>query len=145
MAGMSAIDPISGGRQMSVEELVEVAKLMARDRQVRVHEAAHLAAAGGMANGIEYTYEMGPDGKMYAVGGRVKLSVSSGQTPEETLSIARQVRAAAGAPADPSGQDLFVAAQASKMEADAVRQIAEKSASASNPSQRSAAGFNHTA
>jgi len=130
---------------MSAEELAEVARLIARDRQVRVHEAAHMAAAGAMANGVEYQYETGPDGKMYAVGGKVKLNISPGQTPEETLAIARQVRAAASAPADQSGQDALVAAQASQMEADAVRQLAAKSKSAGSLPRGSADGFNHTA
>jgi hypothetical protein len=143
MAGMNAIEPVNGGRQLSAEELAEVAKLVARDHQVRGHEAAHLAAAGPMATTVEYTYEMGPDGKIYAVGGKVKLTVSPGQTPEETLAIARQVRAAAQAPADPSGQDVLVAAEAGEMEADAVRQIAAERTSASRPSQRSSDGFDH--
>ena len=142
---MSAISPVGAGRQMSAEELVEIAKLTARDRQVRVHEAAHLAAAGPMANGVEYEYQMGPDGKMYAVGGKVKLNIAQGRTPEESLAIARQVRAAAGAPADPSGQDTLVAAQAGQMEADAIRQLAAKQAAAISPSRGGSDGFNHTA
>lgn len=114
--------------------MAEVAKLAARDREVRAHEAQHMAAAGAMASGVEYTYEMGPDGKMYAVGGKVHISVSPGQTPEDTLAKARQLRAAADAPADPSGQDMAVAARASAMEAEALQQIAKEHAQANSGS-----------
>ena len=78
-------------------------------------------------------------------GGKVKLNIAQGRTPEESLAIARQVRAAAGAPADPSGQDTLVAAQAGQMEADAIRQLAAKQAAAISPSRGGSAGFNHTA
>lgn len=128
MDGVSAIGAVNGGKKLTAEEMAEVAKLAARDREVRAHEAQHAAAAGGMASGTQYDYEMGPDGKMYAVGGKVQMTVSSGRTPEETLAKARQLRAAANAPADPSGQDMAVAARASQMEAEALQKIAAKQA-----------------
>lgn len=106
--------------RLSVEEVAQVAKLAVRDREVRLHEAQHQAVAGALAvGGPQFTYQTGPDGKLYAVGGELKLSVASGQTPEETISRAAQMRAAATAPADPSGQDLAVAAQAAAMETQA--------------------------
>ena len=45
--------------------------------------------------------------------------VITGRTPDETIQRARQIRAAALAPADPSGQDRAVAAQATQMEQNA--------------------------
>lgn len=108
-------------------EKLEVAELEATDREVRAHEAAHLAAAGGLATGgASFTYETGPDGQRYAVAGEVGISISSGSTPEETLRNAEQVRRAALSPADPSAQDLKVAAMASQMAATARIQIAEE-------------------
>ena len=99
-------------------------KLATRDREVRLHEAQHQAAAGVLAvGGPQFTYQTGPDGKLYAVGGEVKLSFASGQTPEETISRAAQMRAAATAPANPSGQDLAVAAQAAAMETQARQKL----------------------
>ncbi len=150
MDGIRAIDGVNGGEQLTAEEQAEVAKLAARDREVRAHEAQHLAAAGSLASGVEYTYEMGPDGKMYAVGGEVKIVVSSGGTPEEALARARQLRAAANAPADPSGQDMAVSAKASAMEADALQKIAEKNAEPDRTAmglkpQSSLRGFDRTA
>jgi hypothetical protein len=126
MDSIRAISAVNGGEQLTPEEMAQVAKLAARDREVRAHEAQHIAAAGSMAGGAQYTYQMGPDGKMYAIGGRVKITVSPGSTPEETLAKARQIRAAATAPSDPSGQDMAVAARASQMEADALRKIAKE-------------------
>jgi hypothetical protein len=106
--------------RLSAEELAQVEKLAARDREVRLHEAQHQAAAGTLAvGGPQFTYQTGPDGKLYAVGGEVKLSFATGQTPEETIRRASQMRAAATAPANPSGQDLAVAAQAAMIEMQA--------------------------
>ena len=113
--------------RLSVEALAEVAKLAARDREVRLHEAQHQAAAGAMAlGGPQFTYQTGPDGKLYAVGGEVKLSFAAGQTPEETISRASQMRAAATAPADPSGQDLLVAAEATDLIMQARQALLQK-------------------
>ncbi len=57
-----------------------------RDREVRAHEMAHLAAAGGLASsGATFTYQHGPDGVSYAIGGEVKIDTSSGSNPEETI------------------------------------------------------------
>ncbi len=69
--------------------------------------------------GATFKYETGPDGKRYAVAGEVQISISEGRTPAETIARAEQVRRAALAPANPSGQDQNVAAQASQMEARA--------------------------
>ncbi len=102
----------------------QVVKLRQRDTHVRAHEAAHLAAGGSVVSGgASYTYQKGPDGKMYAIGGEVPIHVTKGSNPKETLSIARQLRAAALAPSDPSPQDLKVAASANMMEAKAIQEI----------------------
>jgi len=132
MDGISPISGLNGGKQLTPAEQAEVAKLVARDREVRAHEAAHLAVAGTMASDVEYTFQMGPDGKMYAVGGRVRITMTPGQTPEENLAKARQLRAAANAPSDPSGQDMIVAAEANEMEAEALQEIAKEHAPAAH-------------
>ena len=93
-------------------------ELEARDREVRAHEAAHLAAAGGLAmGGANFSLQRGPDGRMYAVGGEVSIDVSEGRTPEETIARAERIRAAALAPAEPSAKDMQVAARATRMAA----------------------------
>lgn len=77
------------------------------------------AGAGLITRGASFTYETGPDGKRYAVGGEVGIDVSGGRTPEETLAKAERIRAAALAPAEPSAQDRQVAAEADQMAAEA--------------------------
>jgi hypothetical protein len=113
--------------QLSDEAKATVARLQALDRQVRAHEQAHLAASGGLAtSGASYTYQKGPDGVRYAVGGEVSIDVSPGSTPQETIARAITIRAAALAPADPSGPDRAIAAQASQMEQKARNELASQ-------------------
>lgn len=106
----------------------ELAKLKARDREVRAHEAAHSAAAGSLAKGgASFTFEKGSDGQLYAVGGEVKIDTSTdSDDPQATIQKARQIRAAANAPANPSAQDRAVAAQATRMEAQAQRELQQE-------------------
>lgn len=105
--------------QRQQEQAVQqvLAQLRARDQEVRTHEQAHLSAAGPYATGgINYTYQTGPDGQKYAIGGSVGIDTSAiAGDPEATLQKARVVQRAALAPAQPSGQDMKVAAQASQM------------------------------
>ncbi|MCF6201348.1 MAG: hypothetical protein L3J42_04400 [Hydrogenimonas sp.] len=101
-----------------------VAELQVRDTQVRAHEAAHLAAAGGIASGgASFSYQRGPDGKMYAIGGEVPISAGGGGSAQETVKRMRQVAAAAMAPADPSPQDYAVAANARSEEMKALQEL----------------------
>lgn len=109
----------AGQAQLTPEQQAEVQRLKATDQKVRQHEAAHQAAGAGLTSGANYQYVRGPDGKQYAVGGEVKIDVSPGQTPAQTLEKARRIQAAALAPADPSPQDRAVAAQAAQMAAEA--------------------------
>lgn len=110
----------SDGTALSAEDAALLQKLKARDRIVRQHEQAHLAAAGGLAtSAASFTYQRGPDGVNYAVGGEVHIDTSPGRNPEDTIRRAQTIEAAALAPADPSGQDRAVAAQAAQMEREA--------------------------
>lgn len=89
------------------------------------------------------TFERGPDGKQYAVGGEVHIDTTPiAGNPEATARKARRIRAAALAPADPSPQDRAVAAQAAAMEAQAKQELAqerrqEQQVSDANPDGRS--------
>jgi hypothetical protein len=86
-----------------------------------------MAAAGGLAtSGASYTYQRGPNGVSYAIGGEVNIDTSPGATPEETIQRARTIQAAALAPAEPSGPDRAVAAQAQQMEAQARAELAQR-------------------
>lgn len=114
--------------ELNAEEKGELEKLKAHDREVRAHEAAHKAAAGNLARGgAQFEFETGPDGRRYAVGGEVSIDTSkvSGD-PQATISKAQTIRRAANAPAQPSGQDRAVAAQANRMEAEARQELTEQ-------------------
>lgn len=114
----------SSAGELTPEEHRIVTELQIRDRQVRSHEQAHLAAAGGYAtSGASFQYQNGPDGKRYAVGGEVRIDVSRESDPEQTIRKMSVVRAAALAPADPSSQDRSVAASATAGIADAQREL----------------------
>jgi hypothetical protein len=111
--------------ELTQEEKQVVSELQARDSEVRAHEAAH--QSGGASTGAaSFTYQKGPDGKMYAIGGEVPVNMKAGSTPEETIANAQAVIASALAPADPSGQDQAVAASAAMMIAKAQQQIAKE-------------------
>lgn len=118
--------------KLSEEEQEVVDELKATDREVRTHEQAHLAAAGSYAKGgPTYTYQKGPDGQQYAVGGEVSIDTSSVPgDPEATLAKARVIRAAASAPAEPSSQDRAVAAAAAKLEIQATQELRQQEAEA---------------
>ena len=116
--------------QLSPEAQKQIAELKRRDQEVRAHEAAHLAAGGGVVRGgASYTYQVGPDGKSYAVGGEVTLDTSPvPDDPRATIRKAEQIKAAALAPAQPSAQDRQVAAAAAAMEAAAAAELAQQGA-----------------
>ncbi|MFA7070359.1 MAG: putative metalloprotease CJM1_0395 family protein [Sulfurimonas sp.] len=105
----------SNPNELSQEEQAEVDKLEAIDTHVRAHEAAHQAVGGALAGAASFTYQRGPDNKMYAIGGEVPIATREAQTPDETIQIAQQVIAAALAPSDPSPQDYSVASSATMM------------------------------
>lgn len=121
----------SGGkRELTEEEQKQIEELKRIDAEVRRHEAAHQAAAAGLARGKSFTYEQGPDSKRYAVAGEVQIDTSVvPDDPQATIAKMQRVRAAAMAPAEPSSQDRAVAAQASRAEAEARAQLAEQQSS----------------
>lgn len=104
-------------------EARELEQLKQRDREVRAHEQAHQAAGGQHAGGATYTYQVGPDGRRYAVGGEVPIDLSAEDNPAATITKMQQVQRAALAPADPSAQDRQVAAQAARLEQEARTQL----------------------
>ena len=97
--------------ELSQDEKRLVNELQSRDMEVRAHEAAH-QSGGAATGGASYTYQQGPDGKMYAIGGEVSVSMRGGSTPDETIANAQAVIASAMAPSDPSAQDFAVASSA---------------------------------
>jgi hypothetical protein len=135
--GEDKAQPAAGGGdtvELSPEAQKMVDSLKARDREVRAHEAAHVAAgAGVVTGGAQFTQQRGPDGNMYAIGGEVGIDASPiPNDPEGTMAKARQIASAALAPADPSPQDRAVAASARQMEAKAASEMANARADERN-------------
>ena len=123
--GAQQQSPLTQEQERSTKQQADIEKLRARDREVRAHEQAHIAAAGGLAKGsATFSFQLGPDGKQYAVGGEVSIDTSpvSGN-PEAQIRKAQQIRAAALSPADPSAQDRAVAASAGSLEAQAHQEL----------------------
>ena len=124
--------------QLSDEQHREIAELKRRDVEVRSHEAAHIAAGGQyVSGGASYSYQIGPDGKRYAVGGEVSIDTSAiSGNPEATIQKMRTIRSAALAPANPSGQDRAVAAAAAAAEAQARLELMKKQEHVSGYNQK---------
>ncbi len=102
---------------LSKDALLIIQKLKTRDREVKQHERAHMAAGGPyITGGPTYTYQIGPDGKRYAIGGEVHIDTSPERDPEATIRKMEKVKRAALAPSNPSNQDRMVAAKASMEE-----------------------------
>lgn len=127
-AGTGATATASGSseQEQAVEqqELAQIRDLAARDREVRAHEQAHAAIGGQFASAPSYTFERGPDGRLYAVAGEVQIDTSPvPNDPQATLEKAETVQRAALGVAEPSPADRAVAAEAQALAADARAEI----------------------
>ncbi len=114
--------------KINLAESMYLARLRSRDAEVRAHEQAHMAAVDGYARGgPRYNYIMGPDGRLYAVGGSIDVDLSPVPgNPEATIRKARIIRRAALAVMDPSSADLRIASRAYQMEMEAHRELARE-------------------
>ena len=110
------------GLTQAEEDLVD--DLRARDAEVRRHEEAHARVGGQYAGQPSYSFQTGPDGKRYAIGGEVPIDVAPvPDDPEATIAKMSVVKRAALAPAEPSGQDRRVAALADSQSLEAQAQL----------------------
>jgi hypothetical protein len=123
-------DTKADGTALSSDEQRELDALKARDTEVRTHEQAHLSAAGDLAvSGANFTFTTGPDSQKYAVGGEVSIDTSEAEDPQSTITKMQRVRQAALAPAQPSAQDIKVAAEATATAASAQAELRESDGS----------------
>ena len=83
---------------LSAAQQRQLQALQSRDIAVKAHEMAHATAAAGLSGVPTYTYQTGPNGERFAIGGQVNIDMSPGRTPEETLTKASRILAAATAP-----------------------------------------------
>lgn len=109
------------------QELEITRELAKRDREVRAHEQAHAAIGGQYTSAPSYTYERGPDGRLYAVAGEVKIDTSPvPNDPQATLEKAEIIQRAALGVAEPSSADRAAAAEARAMAAEARAEILQQ-------------------
>lgn len=125
----------SGGREqqeLQEQQDLEISRELAeRDREVRAHEQTHASIGGQYASAPSYTYERGPDGRMYAVEGEVKIDTSPiPNDPQATLEKAEVIQRAALSVAEPSSADRAAAADARAMAAEARTQILQSESDA---------------
>ena len=129
-------------QQAEQQEQQEVQELKARDQEVKTHEQAHAAVGGRYAGAPNYSYELGPDGKQYAVGGEVQIDISPVPgDPQATVQKMQQVRAAALAPAEPSAADRRIAAEAAQRQIQAQAELVKQHSATgqSNDTEQTAA------
>lgn len=113
--------------QTDQRQRAQIAELAKRDREVRAHELAHVAAGGRYTGAASFSYERGPDGRLYASGGEVSIDASPVRNdPQATLEKAITIQRAALAPADPSNTDRRVAAKAAVIAAQARIEISNQ-------------------
>jgi hypothetical protein len=106
----------SDNQNKDVQQEKVINELERRDKEVRTHELAHAAVGGSFTGAPNYSFETGPDGKKYAVGGEVSVDLSTiAGNPAATIAKMQKVHSAALAPANPSSQDTKVAASAIKI------------------------------
>lgn len=123
-------------QQQQQAEQQQIAELKARDAEVRAHEAAHAAVGGQLAGPPSYTYQRGPDGQQYAVGGEVQISLAEvPNDPQATIARMKQVKAAALAPVEPSSADRSIAAEASRRIVEAQAELLAENAQIQQPKQ----------
>ena len=91
--------------QLTDEEKRVVAELQQRDREVRNEEQRHAATAGQFGGAPQYVFKRGPDGKMYAVEGKVPINLNISSTAEDQEKALRRVQAAAVSVQSPSSGD----------------------------------------
>lgn len=102
--------------QLAPPDRAVVEQLRQRDAQVRQEENAHAGGAGTLAGPISYIYQRGPDGRQYAVGGSVPITIRSVTgDPNEARRLGGKLAAAALAATNPSAADLAAAASAYRL------------------------------
>ena len=132
-------------KKKAQQEEKVVQDLKKRDAEVRTHEQAHKTAGGQYAGSPAFEMTKGPDGQSYATGGHVNIDVSAiPDDPQATLNKMMQIKSAALAPAEPSAQDLKVAAKADMVAAAARSELSQSATPATDSSETTKTAANTT-
>ncbi|MFY9071335.1 putative metalloprotease CJM1_0395 family protein [Aliarcobacter butzleri] len=87
-------------------------KFKNKDSEVKTHEQTH--ASGATTTGaINYNYQVGPDGKLYAIGGSVRFDTSIPKDPQSAKIKMDQLQSASSSVSSLSGADASIAQSAS--------------------------------
>lgn len=107
-------DTISGKYDKNDYERV-LEKFKSMDAQVRSHEQIH-ASLANTTTPIQYNYQMGPDGKMYATGASVRLDTSIPNDPKAAIQKMDELKkSATSSSSNMSLADSTIAIQANLM------------------------------
>ncbi|AVM73648.1 putative metalloprotease CJM1_0395 family protein [Magnetospirillum gryphiswaldense] len=104
----------AGEGDLSQAERQQLKQLQDADRAVKTEERHHAAVAGAYGGAPQYQYVQGPDGKYYAVAGKVEVGAPANASDEEAARAHKAIAAAATSVASPSSADYTAAAQASR-------------------------------
>lgn len=78
------------------------------DSEVKTHEQAH-ASGAPTSTPIQYDYQVGPDGKLYATGGHVRFDSSIPEDEASATVKLEQLKSASSAPDELSSADAQIA------------------------------------
>ena len=109
----SAHPPTSNPAPLTDREREIVRELQARDANVRTEEESHQTLAGANAGMISYSYTAGPDGRLYATGGKVSIHPLQGLDGIAAIANQAAISRAASMPGT-SSADFNVAQGASR-------------------------------
>ncbi|MFV1850094.1 MAG: putative metalloprotease CJM1_0395 family protein [Thalassospira sp.] len=108
----SARQPTANPALLTASEREIVQELRARDAVVRTEEESHQTLAGANAGMISYSYTAGPDGRLYATGGKVSIRPIQGLDGIAAIANQAAISRAASVPGS-SAADFNVAKGAS--------------------------------
>lgn len=108
----SARQPTANPALLTASEREIVQELRARDAIVRTEEESHQTLAGANAGMISYSYTAGPDGRLYATGGKVSIRPIQGLDGVAAIANQAAISRAASVPGS-SAADFNVAKGAS--------------------------------
>ncbi|AXO15295.1 hypothetical protein TH15_16810 [Thalassospira profundimaris] len=133
----NARQPTTNPALLTASEREIVRELSARDAIVRTEEESHQTLAGANAGMISYSYTAGPDGRLYATGGKVSIRPIQGLDGVAAIANQAAISRAASVPGS-SAADFNVAKGASKN----ISAMIASQASAAAESYRMTLGLN---
>ena len=83
-------------------------KFKNKDNEIRTHEQTH-ASLGTTTAPINYNFQVGPDGKLYAMGGSVRFDTSIPSNPENARVKLEELKDASSSVSSLSGADASIA------------------------------------